>query len=249
MVAFENVQKCIKYSKFFAEAVGFNVLKPDFKLSFISFIVVFDIITYWTFNFINIFQFWGNLTRVCFCLVTWTFAYQGIARIAIFYEEREKIYLLSELTQDLVKKMEKNPVTEGCANRYTGSAVIQTRLILTLFCICGILALAYPLYFIFVEEELLLPFGFVLPGIDYTTHPGFEINYFHHIIQAVFTCMGLATAQAINILFIITSCMQLEALCDRLSVLEMQLFEGEQSGKLQHFDLAEIVMAHQQVIV
>lgn len=71
-----EVQKAINIMRILSKIVGFDILDPAYRLNIISIIVIFDCVTYVFINAYDVKEFWGNLTQVCFCLVTWTFGFQ-----------------------------------------------------------------------------------------------------------------------------------------------------------------------------
>lgn len=70
------ITKAVKLMETLSTIVGFNFVKVDYRLSWISITVIFDCISYLIINAYDVTEFWGNITQVCFCLVTWTFGYQ-----------------------------------------------------------------------------------------------------------------------------------------------------------------------------
>lgn len=150
-----------------------------------------------------------------------------------------------ETTRDAERSMALNQ-TATTYGKYTLQQVIAFTVI---FFSGGILPIIYPSYFIFGRGELVLPFGFVLPGIDYASHPGFEVNYVHHIIQVLFTCCGLCAAQNANIFFVNNVCMQLDVMVTKLKLLGREIKAKVNVDRdLQRVDFSEIIRMHVDVL-
>lgn len=72
------ILRVIAMIRFESKIVGFDILASNYRLNVLSLIVIFDCVTYLIINAYDVKEFWGSITQVCFCLVTWTFGYQVI---------------------------------------------------------------------------------------------------------------------------------------------------------------------------
>lgn len=152
-----------------------------------------------------------------------------------------------DFVANYTKKAQRSSETATLAAKYANYTYILARFMFVSFYGAGALALLYPMYSIFVLNELLLPFGFVIPGVNYTTHPGFEINYVHHIVQVVFVCTGLGAAFMFFIIIVLNVCLQMDIICVKLNLLANHIY-GADNGNLQDVDFTEIIKLHQQAL-
>lgn len=205
---------------------GMDILHPNFKLSILSWVVIIDATTYIFVNFLNIFIFRDTLVQLCFCLVTYTFGFQGLCRI---------FYLTAQ--QDRFKKLESEIFKyktfgsdeleeEDTYNKYGVFAKLLGIVFAVAFISSGLISVLYPIPEIVLTGELLLPFGFVIPGLDYKTHPGYDITYFYQIMQVVFVVPGFLGIQIFYVAFILYTCFQSELIQIKIKKFGFKVLNG-----------------------
>lgn len=266
----EKLSKSIKIMRILSGIVGFDILDPNYHFNLLSFIVVFDCVTYVFINAYDVKEFWGSTTQVCFCLVTWSFGFQvrfiiqffnqfltfnfitlqGMIRIAIFFGKRKTLVKFVQEVNDYTIKYGNYPLTTNIVQTYSSHIFLQIIFFTGLFAVVAVLSIVYPLPVIIFKGELLLPFGFIIPGLNYTTHPGFELNYAYQFMQVVFTTAGLGGAHMFNILFTLNGCLRLEIIMLKLREMEASLFKKEMiaPNQLHEADLTEIIQLHQDAL-
>lgn len=230
MSAVKNFELCFKVLIANMECVGFNIFRPNYKFNIISYLVFFDIATYMCINFYDVYLFWGDLVKVCFCLVTFTFGLQGIIRIHVILTKQIKI-------EDAKSCYAKYEVEEPrIAQLYGDRLLLHLKYQLVFYYGCALVTLLYPALVYLVSREKVLPFGFVIPGLSSVEQPGYALNYIHHFIQVFFTICGIVCVQMFVTIFIITVCMKIDItilkmknlsnkLYKELNILETELFE------------------------
>lgn len=247
--AIERLEASKNRNAYVGSTVGFNVLKDDFKLNFISYFTIVDTITYMIINGYDIKLFWGDLLRVCFCLVTWSFGYQGSARIIVFASKDKILRDLYHQVYDFMFKMERQRATNFIVRKFAGYIDVQSKGITILYYSCGILTVVYPVFVYILTKEVILPFGFVIPGVSDVDQPGFALNYCHHILQVVLTVGGLVSVQCINIMFLIGACLMIEVLMIKLKNLGKEVLAKEDAHDVYgDVDMTEIVQLHQDIL-
>lgn len=270
----EDLSKSIKIMRILSKIVGFDILDPTFRLHWLTFILVFDCVTYVFINAYDVIEFWGNITQVCFCLVTWTFGFQvsrnynleynilywntevfsyvlqGIIRIAIFYLKRHTLRGYVNDVANGTTTFGNHPLTKDTVVLYTRQTYIQAVFFAILFGLVGVLSITYTLPTIILNRELVLPFGFIIPGTNYTIHPYFELNYAYQFVQVVFTVSGLGAVHMFNVFFIMNACLRLEIIMLKLREVEQELNEKDKVTPycLNDVDLVEIIHLHQDAL-
>lgn len=249
MAAIERLEAAKKRIGLVASTVGFNVLKEDFKLSIISYLSIFDCITYMIINGYDIKLFWGDLLRVCFCLVTWSFGYQCSARIIVFTSKQKIISDLYKQVYEFMQKMERQMETNVVVRKFARYIDVQSKGITILFYLSASLTILYPVLVYMFTKEAILPFGFVLPGLSEVHQPGYALNYCHHVLQVVLTIGGLITAQCINLMFLVGACLMIEVLIVKLKKLGKEVHAKDDAQDMDRdVDMSEIVELHQEIL-
>lgn len=146
---------------------------------------------------------------------------------------------------DYMKRIQQNRDFESLAARYARFTDILVRGSMISFTICGALPLFFPFYSIFVLNELLLPYGFKIPGTDENSHPGYEINYFHHFIQTVFTVLGVGSCIVLTVIFVVHVCLQMDVICVKLRHVNHQIRSELDDTIMQDIHFGEIIESHQ----
>uniref|UniRef100_A0A336M6P2 Odorant receptor n=1 Tax=Culicoides sonorensis TaxID=179676 RepID=A0A336M6P2_CULSO len=250
MAALDQLETAKKRIQLIASSVGFNVLREDYKFNVISYISIIDCVTYMAINGYDIKLFWGDLVRVCFCLVTWSFGYQGSARIVIFVSKQKTIRYLYAKIHSFMQKMLMQRETNYTVNKFAKYINIQTKALTILFYLAGLMTIIYPLLVYAFTKEVILPFGFVIPGLSDTEQPGYALNYLHHILQVILTVGGLTASQGFNILYLLGVCLMIEVLLIKLKELSKIIFLHEHSEEFIDYKeyLSEIISLHQDIL-
>lgn len=249
MTALDKLKATRKRISIILMTVGFDVLNEDFKFNFLTYLSIFDCITYMCINGYDIKLFWGDLIRVCFCLVTWSFGYQCAARIVVFLTKQRDIREMYDQVYGFLRKIEQDIEMEKIVNRFAGYIDIQTKAMILMFYSCSLLTVIYPGLVYIYSKEVILPFGFVIPGLSDIEQPGYTLNYGHHVMQSVMTCAGLTASQCINVMFLIGASLMIESLIARLNNLgvELQTRRNDEDA-YQDVNLIEIIEFHQKII-
>lgn len=249
MTALDKLKATRKRTSIILMMVGFNILNEDYKLTFLTYLSIFDCITYMSINAYDIKLFWGDLIRVCFCLVTWSFGYQCSARIIVFLTKGHQIRELYDQVHAFFRKIERDIKMEKLVNRFAGYIDIQTKAMTLMFYSCAVLTVIYPGLIYLFSKEVILPFGFVIPGLSDTEQPGYALNYCHHVMQVAMTAAGLTASQCINVMFLIGACLMIESLIARLNNLGKELETKRINEDVyQDVDLTEIIEFHQEIL-
>lgn len=243
MSVVEKFELCLKVLIVNFECVGFNVLNAFYKFNLISYLVFFDIVTYMCINIYDVYLFWGDLVKVCFCLVTFTFGLQGISRIHVLLNKSLKIHD----AKACFAKYEKEE--HQVAKLYGDRLLLHLKCQLVFYYGCALVTLLYPALVYLFTREKVLPFGFVIPGISYTEQPGYALNYVHHCIQVFFTICGIVCVQICVTILIITVCMKIDITILNITKLSNELYKelnvSETETKLQ---LHEIISLHKDAL-
>lgn len=171
---------------------------------------------------------------------------QGMIRIYIFYGKRLQFKQFVEQIFEVTKEYQNIPFTRDVVRLYSHQTYLQSLVFMILFISTGVISIVYCFPFIIFNGELMLPFGFVLPGLDYTAHPYYELNYLYQFIQVLFTTPGLLGAHLANMFFTLNLCLQLEIIMLKLKMVGQELYNKERTNeKVQDTDLTPIVQMHQ----
>lgn len=247
MLASEKIQYTLNWNLKVASLIGFNIMSPNFKMNLMSFIVIFDIITYMIINIYDVKLFWGDLVRVCFCLVTWSFGYMGSIRIITFVKKNQELNKIWNHAYTILRKMERQMETEGLTYKYARYISFLAKAEHFGLWSAGAVSLLYPLIPYFLNGSKILPFGFVIPGLSDTEQPGYAINYIHHIIQVVFTVLGVGVAQGINLVLLLTGAFIIDVIIFKLKSLNKELLVSKTNDLLNvDISLLEIITLHQE---
>lgn len=235
---------------FIASVVGFNIFQENYKFNILSYFTLFDIITYLIISVYDIQLFWGDIIRFCFCIVTFTFGIQGTVRIIIFVSKQKLIISLYEQVHEFMEKMERHMATNAIVRKFAKYMDVQTKGIIIIFYMGGAFAVSYPFFVFLFTKDVILPFGFVIPGISDIEMPGYAINYFHHVLQVILTLSGLIAVQCINIVFLLGASLMVEVLLIKLRKLKRELHakDADNDTHREHIDMSEIIKLHQEIL-
>lgn len=249
MIALDKFKATRKRTSFILKMVGFDCLNEGFKMTFLTYLSIFDCITYMCINCYDIKLFWGDLIRVCFCLVTWSFGYQCTARIIVFLTKPRKIQELMDEIYDFFRKTLREPGMEKLVNKFANYIDVQTKAVTFLFYSCAFLSIVYPGFVYLYSKEVILPFGFVIPGLSDIELPGYAINYCHHVMQVVMTVAGLTASQCINVMLLIGACLMIESLIARLENLGKEILAKKiGNDPFEDVNLKDIIELHLKII-
>uniref|UniRef100_A0A336N1Q6 Odorant receptor n=1 Tax=Culicoides sonorensis TaxID=179676 RepID=A0A336N1Q6_CULSO len=249
MTALERLESTKKRINLILKSVGFGVLTDDFKFNFITYFSIINCITYMCINGYDIKFFKDDLIRVCFCLVTWSFGYECTIRIIVFLSRGREIRNLYDQIRIFVQKNQGKCENERIVNEFVRDIDIQTKFIAILYGFCAILTLIYPGLHYMLTKEKILAFGFVIPGISYTTQIGYTLNYIYHICLTYMTTAGLTATTLIVVMLYIGACLMIEVITFNLKNLGNELLEGDDKHKTnREINLSEFVKSHQDIL-
>lgn len=116
-----------------------------------------------------------------------------------------------------------------------------------IYYLTGCISFLYPVLVYSLTSEKILPFGFVIPGLDENKSPGYEINYLHHLFQILVVVPGLNTFQTFFIGYVINCCCRIDVLKEKLKCLNELLNDQddhEREVAITEY-LREIIIMHQ----
>ena len=158
---------------------------------------------------------------------------QGIIKIYLQTAMRDNILTINQIIIDFYKYItEKYPKYINHLHKKQKICILLINIMRKLFIAFGFILGLYPFAIMIYTKHLQLPFGFILPGINYTTHPGFEINYLYHLIQIYLVVLGLTGADSLCLLYVYNSCLQIEAIILMLADLDI-LLDWYDSSKVE----------------
>lgn len=171
-----------------------------------------------------------------------------MARIMVVVGFRDDLVRLNNQVLRETKYAEQSPDTVHLAITYSKYTLILTKLFAASFFLGGLFPVFVSMYLYFFMKIRVLPFGFVIPGISDSTSPGFEINFFHHLLQVLLTCPGIVCCMSMAITYIMNVCLQIDVIEVKLQKLCKVMQQREKnSTNVQDVDLTEIIQLHQQV--
>jgi len=103
----------------------------------------------------------------------------------------------------------------------------------------------YPFLLFFYTWRLQLPFGFILPGLNYNKFPGFQINYLFHLLQIYLVALGVTGTDGICLLYVYNGCLQIEAIIFMLAEIDNLLDSYDNNKQEIETILNNIIETHQ----
>jgi hypothetical protein len=176
-------RKIIKATDSIGKLTGCHIFSPDFVFFHPAFIVMMiDLVTYLSVSFDNIYEFRKDFERQIFCVVTLGMGFQAIMKIYTFVVRREDVLKLLKLAEDFHESSNDPKVAKIFEKWMMVMAHIGGFLAL-LYSAVALLIFIYPAIFYLIVGTKILHFGFILPGIDWTTPTGYIINFIFQTYQ------------------------------------------------------------------
>ncbi|XP_063709037.1 odorant receptor 67d-like [Culicoides brevitarsis] len=236
---------CDKFVSFPLTITGFDVFNPNYRLHWVSYLTLTDIVSYLIVNGYSIYLFSEDLKSTCFCMVTYGYAIVGSLRIFLAIVNAETARDLRDIVVSF-EFDEKSEIKERQRYLWYGrvSRFLGTLSMLALCITFTTLTLA-PFLIWLVTGRMQLTFGFVLPFIDYKSGKGFVLNYIYQIYQGLAVIAGSAGYLHMQMIFIAICCFQLDLLSIKLEKLddELKLTQDVKSSKTKQ--ILEILKLHQ----
>ena len=113
-----------------------------------------------------------------------------------------------------------------------------------LYFIGGAIFISLPfLVMIFTDNKKMLLFGFVLPGIDYTKSPGYELNWAFQLFQTYCVLVGANVSDGLYATFLLNGRLQLDVLIALLK--KLNTFIEQNGDKLEQQRMfCDIIQKH-----
>ena len=200
--------------------IGCGVFAVDWKMLNPMFIAInVDLIAYLTVSFQNIYAFRNDFVPLIFCTVTLGMGFQSIAKLYTFVFSRDNTLQIISYIENFIVSFEvcsKNSRFEFWIMMYTHLSYAGV----ILFLLCALLIFSYPMIYYLVFHEVILHFGFIIPGTDWKTIPGYILNFLFHTFQIYCVWVAFTALIFIVILFILNVIAQYESLVNLLDDLD-----------------------------
>jgi len=121
------------------------------------------------------------------------------------------------------------------------------KIVAIVYYISGGFLIIFPIILMTVtDEEKLLIFGFVLPGIDYKTSPGYEINIVFQLIQIYYVLTGANVSDSYYVMFLMHARMQLTVIIALIEKLNNLIAKDADKIEIERlfFDIIEKHKSH-----
>jgi len=160
--------------------------------------------------------------------------------------KRKTIVLMNNIIIDFYKYIdEKYPHFINQLNKKLNICILIINIMWKLFFSAGFIFGLSPVLVMLYTKHLQLPFGFIFPGIDHDTFPGFQINYLFHLIQIYLVTLGVSLSDALCLLYVYNGCLQIEAIILMLADLDNLLECYDSNKKEIETILNNIIETHQ----
>ena len=200
--------------------IGSGFLADDWKMLNPMFIAInVDLIAYLTVSFQNIYAFHNDFVSLIFCTVTLGMGFQSIAKLQTFIYKRNNSLKLISYVENYIKDF----AARGKSSKFDYWLMMYTHLSYAgtaLFSLCGLLIFSYPMIYYLFFGEIILHFGFIIPGTDWKTVPGYILNFLFHTFQIYAVCVAFTAAMVVSIFFMLNALAQYGTLQDLLDDLD-----------------------------
>jgi hypothetical protein len=227
---------------------GVSIFGP-LKVSPFFYVLILDMTSYFFDTIYCLWKFRDNLEKFVFCLVTFSFLFQGIAKINTFIGDRKKFQELSEAYSELHKMISDKKFKETL-KLYMTFGEVSGIIWMILYLFIGVMMVSYPLGIWLWNGEVVLPYGFELPGFPTDTIRGYIVNYFYHLIQTYFIAVGFGFTDAIYIILVfnIFATMKIcHQILDEIDE-EIKKLEAGKSSKKLDCKISQFINLHQKLI-
>ncbi|XP_063706411.1 odorant receptor 94a-like [Culicoides brevitarsis] len=167
--------------------IGLSIFDPHFKFNWLTAFYWIDISIFTIISCTDLYFFIGQLKEFVFCIVTLPFALFFAIR---FYNLQFKRKLIVKLVQEahyfcMKLRSEKRLVEIALFGKYAEYLKLIAIATNLLVLVAGSGSLILPFLMYPFLQELILPFGFVIPGMDYTQGVGFVASYLYQIFEVL----------------------------------------------------------------
>jgi hypothetical protein len=205
----EMFHELIKATNFLGKLVGCPIFSPDFTIvNPIFFVLVVDIVIYLAVSFQNIYAFREDFERQIFCVVTLGMGFQGIVKLYTFVFRRPNILKLMEIAEEFHKASSDKKIFE---RRMMISAHVGS-FFGFVFMGADLLVFIYPAIYYAIVGTKILHFGFIFPGIDWTTPLGYSLNFMFHTYQLYAVITGIYISSFLTVFLMLNAFGQFETL-------------------------------------
>ena len=232
----EMFHKAIEFVNFFGRALGCNIFSNNFSIfNPMMLVSMIDLSTYLLISFQNIYAFRDDFVRVVFCIVTLGMGFQCVNKVYTFIIDRKQTLKLALL----IESFHETASCEKASKSFEKWILIFCHVEsfgLVLFFGCGFLVFCYPIIYYLITWKKILHFGFIIPGIDWTTLHGYSLNFLHHSFQIYCVINAVFMTSSYTILFMMNAFAQydsLQNLLDTLSNLAVSNKKFENNSKIK----------------
>jgi hypothetical protein len=193
VTSLEMSQKIVNFVNSSTKFIGCNFASPGYTMIQPLFIITFlQLVAYMIISVQNIHMFRDNFERQMFCISTLGMGFQGFSKLYVFIYRREGVLKLFDLAEDF-QKGSKGRSKQKIFEKWMLIAAHTAFLFGIAFLTVEVLLLMYPgIHFLIVGKKVL-HFGFVIPGIDWTTPIGYSINFVYNITLILTVVGGVYT--------------------------------------------------------
>lgn len=223
-------RKTIQFADYVGRIIGCDIFSPQFsKFNPVLCVMYFDLITYLLIIFQNIYAFRDDFVRIAFCVVTLGFGFQCIVKLYTFVFNRKQVLLLVSLTESFHESASNKKALDRfetwnlmfCHVASVGAI---------LFYGCSFILFCSPIVYYLFTWKRILHFGFIIPGIDWTTVDGYSLNFLHQTFQIYTVINALFLTTYCSIIFMFNAYAQFDSIQTLLETLD-HLVENNQKHK------------------
>lgn len=236
--------------------------------------IVLDVITYTLITVYCIIEFFGDLEKLVFCMVTYGFGiqvrkfqilvdvwlcrifqktrhcFQGFAKLKTFWFSHKKVLVFNEKIIKL-HQTSWNLKSSRVFEKYSRYCLLACKCCNHLYMSTGIFLIFNPIIVKLITGKLVLPFGFKLPFIDELSFFGYAFNVLHHILQAYITAVGYIFSDGLYAVIVIHIYCHFDILVQSLEelneVIKIMPKDVDQSKMIRE-KLVLIIQAHQELL-
>lgn len=228
-----------------AKSCDFDMYNPGWSWTWKLTLYYTDGVIFMIFAYYSLNQVWGDIVLTCFALVTVAFGVQAWHRVFYWLLKKENL-------QDLwLRSKEYARLYEVSSDEGQLSLKYLQRLHTAMKCIYIYLGLGAPAMFLafilvyFINGAMLLPFQYLVPGLNSTDHPGYEINFLFQVVQGYCTCTLLVINWFIYLFPIVSILYQIEVILIKVLRLDEAIrFKVGDEESNHNEKLIEIIKLH-----
>uniref|UniRef100_A0A7G3AU73 Odorant receptor n=1 Tax=Lutzomyia longipalpis TaxID=7200 RepID=A0A7G3AU73_LUTLO len=206
----------------FVRPVGCNILDtgkngvPN-KLTYFSVLIL---LAYCTVTLTSIYQFRENFILFTNALVTLGFSIQGIVKFYTMFVRRHRLLRAVFKSRDFIVEFEGNKQICELFKKYANFCAMCGTMILGLYSFAMSMLLVATVTISYWTKTKIIPYGIVIPLIDYKSDVGYAINMVYMTFSIVYGVIGLYASDYIYVYVMIMAYGQVETigiLCQDLS--------------------------------